>query len=283
MLTDAELRKATLFKSLNQATSAAPEVYKFSMRGARTAIAAIPEEVRRFTHLQVLDASGVPIRILPEWIGELTNLQVLTVDETNVAGLPASITKLSNLHTLKLAFNSSFASGVQRLHSLTGLHTLSINGPTLAAIDIAKLTNLESLLIEGLSAASDVSRLYGLSKLKSLELCGDNGVLPIPSGISALTNLESLKFLAVEFPRLPEELAALLKLKTFGFSGLGILTRPEGSTPTSIDQEQFFATLSRCAKLREVDLHNNDIMGADQTAALADRLTAAFPKLKVTR
>jgi Leucine-rich repeat (LRR) protein len=283
VLSDAELRAATAFTSVALAVAALPEVYKFSMRGARTALDKIPDEVATFRNLQVLDASGVPIRSLPDWIGHLTNLQVLKFDETNVPAIPTSIARLTKLHTLVTAFNSRLLSGFENINGLTNLRTLTISGLGLSAVDIRGLANLESLLVESIGPSHDLAPIYALSKLKSLELCGQDGLTTVPAGIRALTNLTTLSFLAVSLTTLPDEISTLPKLKSLGLSGYGLVTQPEGTKPAAIDADQVFSVIAKCPKLKEVKLASNATVTGDPTAQLADRIAAELPKLKVIR
>lgn len=283
MLSDSELRAVTLFKSVAVAQAALPNVYKFTMRGARTAVDTIPDDVAAFKNLQVLDVSGVPIRSLPTWIGHLTNLQVLKFDETNLPTIPPSMARLTNLHTLTTAFNSRLVSGFENITPLTNLRTLTVNGLALASMDIRALVNLEGLLLDSLAPSHDLVPVYSLTKLKKLELCGQEGFSTLPAGFGALRALETLVFLAVPLTKLAEEISALPKLKSLDFSGLGLVTQPEGTKPPVIDTDQFLSVISKCPKLKEVKLTSNFVATGDPTAQLAERLAADFPKLTVIR
>jgi Leucine-rich repeat (LRR) protein len=283
MLSDSELRAATLFKSVTAAQAALPNVHKFTMRGARTALDSIPDEVAAFKDLQVLDVGGVPIRSLPTWIGDLSNLQVLKFDETNVPTIPPSMARLTCLHTLATAFNSQLVSGFENITPLTNLRALTVNGIALASMDIRELSNLEALLLDSLAPTHDLAPVYSLAKLKKLELCGQEGLSTLPNGLGALSALESLVFLAVPLTKLPEEISALPKLKSLDFSGLGLVTPPEGTNPHVIDTDQFLAVISKCPKLKEVKLTSNFLATGDSTARLAELLAAELPKLRVLR
>jgi Leucine-rich repeat (LRR) protein len=270
MLTSAELKKTTAFKSLKIAAATPDLVYKFTLRGSTTAISTVPEEIRSFHNLQSLDLSGCPLRTLPDWIGDFPNLQVLKISETSIAALPASIAKLTKLEELDAAFNIDLKYGLEHLFTINSLKKLNFQvGDTLPE-NIKDLTNLEELFINELTDSHQLSLLYHLTHLKRLEICG-KGLTQLPNGIAALHQLETFVMVVAPVTELPADFGELPKLKTFGYTGLYNIYLFNHENPAfiiDVNWAQIFEQLALVKTLKSVDLSDNCIKKYDDRLGL---------------
>jgi Leucine-rich repeat (LRR) protein len=270
MLSSADLKKATLFKSLKIASATPNNVYKFTLRGSTTNIATVPAEIRAFKNLQLLDLSGCPLRSLPDWIGDFPNLQVLKISETSIAALPASISKLTNLEELDASFNTDLKLGLEHLFTLKSLKKLNFQVNDTLPESIINLTNLEELFVNGSKNSHDLGFLYKLTRLKRLEICGDE-VTALPNGISALTKLETFMMVVMPVLNLPDDFSELPKLKEFGYTGLYNIYLNHYENPNfeiAVNWAQFFMELSKIKTLQSVDLSENCIKKYDENLGL---------------
>ena len=260
MLNNQELKKAQTFKSLKAAAATPDSVFKFTLRGTTTAIASVPTEIRAFKNLQYLNLSQCPIRILPDWIGEFPNLQTLVLSEMSLAALPASLAQLQNLETLDIGFNLDLKQGFEHIFKLPNLKNLKIDCRDFnLTADLKNLSKLEVLQLNDLQNFEELAFVYDLPNLKTLELVsGENVKLPL--GISKLTHLETFTLSVLPLYELPEDFAALPKLKNFSYVGLYtyiLINDTSMALKVNINWAQIFDTLSKIKTLQNVDLQQN--------------------------
>ncbi len=66
---------------------------------------ALPEEIRKLSNLEELDASNNKITGIPAGIGQLSKLKTVNYANNNISGLPNEIGNLKNLETFDLRGN----------------------------------------------------------------------------------------------------------------------------------------------------------------------------------
>jgi Leucine-rich repeat (LRR) protein len=271
MLTDSELRKSELFKTMKTALVNPEKVYKLSLR-----VNELPEEMRQFKNLQSLDLNQSSwIKKLPDWIGDFPNLQVLNLCEMSYSNLPPSIANLQNLHTLDISFNSDLKDGFEHIYQLKNLKRLKMdcNNFKLSA-DIKSLSNLEALQLGYLKDTSELEHIYELGHLKKLELVGGENVRLI-NGIAKMKNLESFTACVLPLEQLPDDFSELPKLKEFTYTGIYNVYLENHTNPDfklNIDWGHIFEELSQIKTLQSVDLSDNKIKKYHQNLGLLSKV-----------
>ena len=260
MLTNQELKKTQTFKSLKAASATPESVFKFTLRGTTTNIAAVPPEIRAFKNLQYLNLSQCPIRVLPDWMGEFPNLQTLILSEMRIDALPASLAQLAHLETLDIGFNLDLKQGFEHIFKLQNLRNLKMDCQNYnLTADIKKLSKLEVLQISYFQNVEELAFIYDLPNLKTLEIV--SGLYaPLPLGISKLTHLEAFSLNVLPLHELPEDFSALPKLKNFSYVGLYsyiLINDTTLSLKVNVNWGQIFETLSKIKTLQNVDLQQN--------------------------
>jgi serine/threonine-protein kinase len=156
----------------------------------------VPEPVRQFTGLEILDLSFNPIVTLPPWIGELSELVMIFMQSTKLTTLPGRVGQLSKLFSLSLGGNK-----------LTELPS-----------SMARLLRLRKLDL-GNNQLTELPEWVGqLRGLDSLNL-SDNDLKRLPSSIGKLANLKGLRLKSNQLAELPESIGQLTNLNVLGLSG----------------------------------------------------------------
>ncbi len=259
MFSNQELKKAQIFKSLKVASATPESVFKFTLRGTTTNIASVPPEIRTFKNLQYLNLSQCPIRVLPDWIGEFPNLQTLILSEMSIGALPASLAQLQNLETLDIGFNLDLNQGFDVVFKLQNLKNLKMDCRNFnLTADIKNLSKLEVLQLGYIQNFEQLTFIYDLPNLKSLELVSGENV-KFPLGISKLKHLESFYLSVLPLCELPKDFSELPKLKNFAYRGLYtyiLIKDTDMSLKLDINWAQIFDALSKIKTLQNVDLQS---------------------------
>lgn len=132
-----ELLNAQTYFSIEEATKANPlTVYKLSLRDQD--LKELPEIVRTFSHLQVLDLSSNKLKELPTWFSELNRIEQLNLYDNRLTSLPNDLSSLTLLNTLYLGNNRLteipvWVGGIGRLQKL------DVSGNGLTAYELSRL------------------------------------------------------------------------------------------------------------------------------------------------
>ena len=170
------------------------------------AVATIPSELGRLTHLTTLDLSGNAYGFdshrfrgaLPEELGNLRNLRTLNLSFNGLDGvIPAGLGRLSNLRELRLNHNQLTGEVPVELSYLSELRELRLNRNQLTGgipAELGYLAELRVLRLDGNRLTGAIPRELGnLSVLRELQLESNqlSGVVPVElAGVPTLTTLE---------------------------------------------------------------------------------------------
>lgn len=92
------------YRSLESALKEPDRVYRLDLSHQR--LKEVPEDVRKFPHLNALDLSRNKLRTLPEWLGAATDLQELRVSRNKLSEFPQVICGFAHLKRLDLSRNA---------------------------------------------------------------------------------------------------------------------------------------------------------------------------------
>jgi Leucine-rich repeat (LRR) protein len=142
------------FKSIAEANNQPDQVVKLVIHHQR--FNTIPEDIRKYTHLQYLDLSKNHVKIVPSWIGELTSLQTLILSKNSIDTLPPEIGNLMNLKYF-IINRTELASLPPEIGNLKELLYLDVYDDNLDdfPIDLDKLTKLRVLDLRDVSINDD--------------------------------------------------------------------------------------------------------------------------------
>jgi Leucine-rich repeat (LRR) protein len=107
LLSDRELSKTTIFKSMEEALKNPKNVYRLDLSrkdDSKEPLNTIPEEIATFLNLQELNLANNKLIVVPVELSQLSNLQVLDLSFNQIESFPAEMSKLKNLHSLILKF-----------------------------------------------------------------------------------------------------------------------------------------------------------------------------------
>jgi hypothetical protein len=177
-----------------------------------TMIPYLPEHIRQFRRLEILELSNVGLISLPDFIGDLISLVTLSLPNNKLSSLPQTIGKLRLLRHIILKNNP-------RLRSVQPLNGL----PSLSSLD-ARHCSIEDLprnlpqLIDVLMTNNSLTRLVGIETLgsgtnknKSFNF-NINRIRSVSSEIRHVKNLRRLKLDGNELENLPSNIFNMLTL-----------------------------------------------------------------------
>jgi Leucine-rich repeat (LRR) protein len=195
--------------------------------------------------------------------------------ETKITEIPKSITQLSKLHTLDLRNCIHLNSGIENIYGLKNLRHVCIKSYTPFPEEIGNLNKLEHLHVDHLKDEYHIEQLYRLASLKELSL-GGKEFTALPSGISALKNLEKITIAMSPVKRLPEDLS-LVPLKVFKYIMLWLYNFELVDNKRFIpDLEQMFQVLSKIKTLKEIVLNKNGINTLPKNISLLKQLEKLY-------
>lgn len=144
LLNPSQLDRAAWFYTMDEALRAPEKVYKLSLTGNK--LDQFPDEIFRFTNLQVLNLSKNRIKEIPAEIRDLPNLQILILAHNRIRVLPEAMKDMENLSQLYLSRNfllevPAWVGGLSKLRRLD----VAYNNLTLYEIELlrASLTRCE--------------------------------------------------------------------------------------------------------------------------------------------
>ena len=176
----------------------------------------IPEEIRGFDFLNILDLSNNSIEKIPDWIGTLKNLKVLVLKNNQLEELPNNICNLTKLS--KLIIGGNFLSELPN--------------------DFRKLQNIKEIYLGSNKFEKFPISILELPNLKSLWL-NRNELTIVPNEIDKLEKLQKL-FLARNFiKKIPENVNKLINLKTLNLENNRLQTFPESILSNNELEEVF--------------------------------------------
>ena len=183
------------------------------------AVATIPSELGRLTHLSTLNLSGRAYGFdshrfrgaIPEELGNLTNLRILDLSFNGLDGvIPAELGKLSKLRELRLNHNQLTGGIPVELRYLSELRELRLNRNQLTGGIPAELGYLAELRVLRL----DVNQLTGaiprelgsLSSLRELQLESNELSGAVPVELASIPTLTTLELTSNSLECVPAEL-----------------------------------------------------------------------------
>lgn len=176
----------------------------------------LPEELRRFAHLALLDLKNNELQEIPSWIAELSQLRVLRLHGNPLAAIAPAVFALPRLEELDLdRCGGALTALPETLGELRSLRILRLTGHKLAALpdSIGDLAKLEILAVAENRLAALPESIGRLSALRQLDL--RRNLLPtLPPTIGALESLAELDVTDCPLRELPQELGMLQRLTT---------------------------------------------------------------------
>ena len=142
-----------------------------------TEIKVLPNEIFNLLNLRFLGLRDTRIEILPEAIGRLQNLEILDTAHTCLLSLPKDVAKVNKLRYLYATVEVTEGCIILRrgvkvpggIRNLTGLHVLqNIKASSETLHDIAALTELRKLGVDGLTSEHSLSLHNALLNMKNL-------------------------------------------------------------------------------------------------------------------
>ncbi|KAA3610504.1 MAG: leucine-rich repeat domain-containing protein [Calditrichaeota bacterium] len=137
----------------------------------------LPPDIKKLSHLELIDLRGNPLKDIPEIKGLFVDFHVFKkceIKKENIYGLKlkkedkADLKNFTNLQSLYLSYNK--ISDISFLKGLSNLQSLDLSSNKISDYSFLKgLSNLQSLYLS-YNKISDISFLKGLSNLQSLYL-----------------------------------------------------------------------------------------------------------------
>lgn len=143
------LKNLKTYRSLAAANAEPDSVFKLDLSKQKRK--EIPEEIRKFKNLQILNLSRNRLRVVPSWIGELKNLQSLDLSNNKLKELPDSIGYCGNL--IYLGLNRNIIETLPRtIGRLEFLQVIELWDNEIIALpeEIKNLHNLKTLELRGI-------------------------------------------------------------------------------------------------------------------------------------
>jgi len=172
----------------------------------------IPDVIRCFKALEVLDLTHCRLTEIPDWLAELKNLKQLNFGKNKITNLPLNFHNLKKLRNLNLNSNQ-FSSFPNVICELVKLRYLSINrGIEHIPSEIGNLKKLIRLGLDRNRIRALPDNIGNLGHLESLDLEW-NQLESIPNTISNLKRLEFLNLMHNSLTRIPNSINQLSNLK----------------------------------------------------------------------
>ena len=185
-------------------------------------LAEFPKDIEKLINLKKLTIESSDIKTLPKEIFNLVNLETLNIDCYSLAEFPDGISNLTKLKTLNFIYCEElielkeFSKEIFNLKNLENIRLSYFNKfkgyyKKINDLDNIKNIELEIFDFDGFEFPKEILKL---SKLRTLEMYGDNGYMKeLPAEIENLINLKKLS-IAVEILKcLPKEIGSLINLE----------------------------------------------------------------------
>jgi hypothetical protein len=161
---------------------------------------------------------------VPPWLWGLTRLRKLTL-RGRFRGLPDELAALADLEELDLTSAGRFADFPPAITRLPRLRALMIYAEAIPA-EIARLGELEQLVVKGTELSALPAEIGRLRKLKALDVESPR-LTAVPDEIGALGALETLSLCDSRIERLPPAIGRLRALKTLALSSNPLPALPD--------------------------------------------------------
>ncbi len=205
------------YTSLTKALADHANVSELKLRGS--CLRALPSDIRRLEHLEILDVSQTQITTLPDEIGDLRRLRVLSCSECwGLKTVPDALVRLTSLEEFNLW--GTHITNLPDLSGLSQLHTLNLGAiRSLASVPAtcASLPSLRHLNVYGHSVEAIPAAIFGLAGLQELEV-GDDALDELPEDVGDLRGLRRLSVYASHLQTLPRAIARLTALEDIDVS-----------------------------------------------------------------
>ncbi len=149
MLDTLALKNQKTYKSLAAVSAEPDSVFKLDLSKQKRK--EVPEEIRKYKNLQILNLSRNRLREVPSWIGELKNLQSLDLSNNKLKELPDSLGFCSNL--IYLGLNRNIIETLPRtIGRLEFLEVIELWDNEIISLpdEIKHLHNLKTLELRGI-------------------------------------------------------------------------------------------------------------------------------------
>lgn len=225
----------------------------------------VPDTLRSFANLRILNLSNNRLSTLPDWLGELQNLQEINLEGNCIGTLPNSVGNLIRLRTLKLSTNQ-LAKLPRTLGYLSQLQYLDISSNRITSLPswFEKFKALEFLDISDNGLVTDLESLVNISKLihlKALDI-SSNQIAILPEWFfDTFSELQSLNISRNHLAKLnvgKENLHNLKQLRSFNLSDNQILRLPDA--------------IGNLPQLRLLDVSNNRLTDLPPSLARLEHL-----------
>jgi Leucine-rich repeat (LRR) protein len=151
-----------------------------------------PNEILKFTKLELLDLHNNQLKTLPDEIGELKELKYLDLGNNQLTNLPDQIVELTNLEFLILN-NNQLETLPNEIGKLTKLEKFDLGNNQLEALphEIGKLTNLKYLHLNNNNLKTLPHEIGKLTNLEYLHL-NNNNLKTLPNSFQTLSTLKNI-------------------------------------------------------------------------------------------
>lgn len=205
--------------------------------------ASVPREIENVASLTTLNFHHTVNTVLPD-IGKLQNLEIVYLSKADVKIIPESLGNLKRLTQLIVNLNTEPVTIPVSIKNLLSLKVLTLkNNKALILPDLSYNQNIEYLDLTGNNLKTIPESVYGLAKLKTLNI-GSNNISQVNPNISKLSNLFELRLEESELSELPD-LSNLQNLESINLSGNNLTRLPPG--------------IESLSKLKYINLSGNKI------------------------